>query len=280
MLTKIIKLITILIVFTFIQQYNNYTLAQSLIAKMDNLNIDINNAYFQKANVGKLNITGNNVDLSTGKIDSITFQAKNIQIKDLLLDQADLTLKDISFNSDNLIHQKELVLKQPVEAQISILSTEFGLNTMLNQTKVLDKFSNVANAKIQKFGLEINGGLISFKGPKVLILANNCLQIDMNAFIFNLINFPVSFYTTLAISNNKIILTNPKLVTSGFGLPDNIAQILNDKINSLLNMEDKVDENFEIKVTSIQMTPGKSILVYGTTRTKKLRFGKKENIKN
>lgn len=273
-------IIIISLLILFLQQNNNCIYAQIETAQIQNLNIELNNASFQKSNVYKLSINANNVDFSSGRVGTVSINTLGFQKNELILDELNLILKDVSFNTENLFSKKELLLNQPVNGSAYILVTENGLNTILNQPKVLDKFSNLATAKIQKFGIELNSGLVSFKEPVATILPNNVIQIDMIASLAGLINCPVSFSTTLGIYNSKLMMTSPKMITSGILLPEDIAQKINDKLNSLMDIGEKLEDDLDIKITSLNMIPRNRIVISADALIKKLKFSKKEKVNN
>lgn len=265
----------------FIPLKSNPALAQIDTASMDSFNIQLDNARFKKSQVFKLNIIARGLNFAEGKVDYLTIMCLGFQDKNIILDKLTLTLNNVNFDPENLFSKQQFLLSSPVDAKASVILTETSINSFLNSPKTLENLSQISKVKIKKFGLELNSGLISFIEPHAKILPNDTLQIDMLASLGNMINFPVRFSTRLAIANNNLILASPLLNTSGMDLPPEVAQILNAKLNQLIAREqDKIKDDAEISVTSIETIPGTHIALSGKALIKKLKFGKKSEIAN
>ena len=262
------------IIFIFL---NNVSIAQINTASMASLNIQFNKAHFKKSNIHRLDINAHNVNFSTGKIGLIQINCIGFQQKTLILDALTLILKNVAFNTESLLSKQELVLQNPINSEATITVTENGLNTILNQPKVIEKLANISNVKIKKFGIQLNSGLVSFTEPKAQILSNNTLRIDMLASLADILAFPVTFTTRLAVVNSKLTLIQPNIITSGVVLPAEVSHIINNKLNSIMDLEEKLEDDVDIKVTSLQVIPGKQIQIKANAFIKKLKFSKKKN---
>jgi len=273
-LSFIIIVCTLTILF-FVSHNTSY--AQINTARMGSLNIQLNNASFKKSSIYRLDINAQNVNFDSGKISLININCIGFQQKTLILDGLKLTLKDVAFDTESLLSKQELILQNPVEADASITVTEKGLNTILNQPKVLEKLSKISKVKIKKFGIQLNSGLISFTEPRAKIFSNNTLRIDMLASLADLVSFPVTFTTKLAVVNGKLVLTSPNIITSGIALPPEVSMIINSKLNSIMDVKEKLEDDVDIKVTSLEVIPGQRIHIKSKAFIKKLKFSKKKN---
>ncbi|MEW5822682.1 MAG: hypothetical protein AB1782_20985 [Cyanobacteriota bacterium] len=272
----------IILLFLVLTQIDeNKVFSQMDTAVINGLKIQLNNASFKKSHIGNLDITANGANFETGKIQSLQVICSGYQNKSILLDQIAFKLDDISFYSENLLSNQELILKYPVEAKASIVLSENGLNAILNRPKTLEKLSKLSQVKIKKFGIQLDSGLISFMEPRCKILTNNMIQIDMLATLGNMVGFPVTFTTELAVINNKLVMVSPNIITSGLALPKEVSGIINDKLLSIIQKEeDKIKEDVEIKATSVNSVAGERIILTGSALIKKLKFSKKEKIQN
>jgi hypothetical protein len=247
---------------------------------MQSLNIELHNASFKKSAIGKLLINADQVNFETGEIGSLSARSYQFQNKDLVLDELGISLKNIIFLPDELLSNQALILQQPVQAKAYTLVTEKGINSILNQPKVLEKLSNITKTKIKKFGINLSSGLISFYEPKARILENNRIEILMTGALSNFVSFPVQYTTTLAVQNSKLVLTQPTLNTSGITLPVEVTQVLNDKLSSLLDIDEKLKEDVDVNIVGLQVLPGDKIIVSADATIRKLKFSKKENNDN
>ncbi|MGD9579814.1 MAG: LmeA family phospholipid-binding protein [Vampirovibrionia bacterium] len=252
--------------------------AQLSTAKMDVLRLQFNNATFKKTAITKLDIKASNVNFASGSIKNISVLCTGIKQKDIFIDKMNFTFNNAQFSSEKLLTNQELMLKNPVTASGSITITENNINTMLNNTKTQKKLANLAKIKIKQLGLKINGGLVSFIKPKAHILPNNTLRIEMTAALAGMIGFPVILQSQITLQNNKIVLTNPKIITSGMDLPDEISGLLNQKLNEIIDVNEKFKEDADIRFTSVNVIPNSSINITANALIKKLNF-KKKNVK-
>lgn len=280
MLKKLLIICSFTLIFLNLVNYDNVTYAQIQGSKISNIKVELNSADFVKSYIDKLYVSASGVDFSTGRADSVDVHTFGYHKNDLIIDEINITLTNISFVTEKLISNQELVLNTPVNASGNLIVTEKAINSILNQPKVLDKFSNLAETKISKFGIPINAGMISFYQPRALILQNNRLQIDMMASLANILTFPVKFTCTVTLTNSRLMMSSPELVTSGITLPDDISQKINDKLNSLLDMNSKLEDDLDININSLQMIPRQKIILAGSAKIKKLNFGRKENNNN
>lgn len=269
-----ITIFFIILIFT----QNIFTCAHAQIdsAQIENFNIELLNAKFKQSNVAKLSIKANKVNFNEGLINLLSIKTFGFQNKDIILDELSITLTNIAFLPEHLLSQQELILKKPVKTSAYILVSEKTLNATLNQPKILNKLSNITKAKIKKFGIEVSGGLISFIEPRARLLENNNIEIQMKAAFSNLVAFPVSYRARLSIDNSKLILTSPVINTSGISLPNDIAIILNSKLSTLLDIDKKLKEDADVKITSIKIEPGKQIFISADAIIRKLKFSKKK----
>lgn len=275
MLNKIsITCLFVILVGMFLQ-YNNTAYSQLKNSKISNLKVELNKADFTESSFDKLFVESNGVDFSNGTATFVGIHSFGFRKDDIIIDEINVTLKNISFVTDSLISNQELLLNNPVEASGNIVVTEKAINSILNQPKILENFSNMTETKISKFGIQLNAGMISFYQPKASILPNNRLQIEMMASVANLLAFPVKFSCTIALQNSRLTMSSPELITSGVTLPSDISQIINDKLNQLLDMNAKIGDEMNVQITSLEMVPRQKIIVSGTATIKKLNFGKK-----
>lgn len=256
--------------------FNTPGYAQINTAKMNSFHLQFNQATFKKTYINKLDIKANNVNFETGSIKSISVNCNGIKQKDFFIERLSFVFQNALFNSDLLLSNQQLLLKNPVNATGSITITEDNINAILNNPKTLEKLSNLSKIKIRQFGIKMNGGVISFVEPKAQILGNNTLRIDMIAALANMIGFPVTLQTQITLQNGKIVLTNPKIITSGVGLPEELSGLLNNKLNSIIDINEKLKEDVDIKFTSLNITPRTSINIKANALIKKLNFKKKK----
>lgn len=266
-----ISLMTALLIF-----FNTPGYSQINTAQMNSFNLQFNQASFKKTYINKLDIKANNVNFATGSIRSISVNCNGIKQKDFFIERLSFVFQNALFNSDLLLSNQELLLKNPVNATGSITITEENINAILNNPKTLEKLSNLSKIKIKQFGIKMGGGVISFVEPKAQILGNNTLRIDMIAALANMIGFPVTLQTQITLQNGKIVLTNPKIITSGMGLPEELSGLLNNKLNSLIDVDEKLKEDVDIKFTALNITPRASINLKANAVIKKLNFKKKK----
>lgn len=271
LISCIISLITVILLV-----FNSSSYAQINTAKMDSINLQFNKASFKKTYINKLDIKANNVNFAAGNIKSISVICNGIKQKDFFIERLSFTFHNALFNSERLLSGQELLLKQPVNATGSITITETNINAILNNPKTLKKLSNLSKVTIKQLGLKMNAGLISFVEPKAQILSNNTIRIDMVAALAKMIGFPVTLQTQISIQDGKIILINPKIITSGVGLPEELSGILNNKLNSIIDINEKLKEDVDIKFTSLTVTPHSSINIKANALIKKLNFKKKK----
>ena len=271
LISCIISLITVILLV-----FNSSSYAQINTAKMDSINLQFNKASFKKTYINKLDIKANKVNFAAGNIKSISVICNGIKQKDFFIERLSFTFHNALFNSDRLISGQELLLKQPVNATGSITITEANINAILNNPKTLKKLSNLSKVTIKQLGLKMNAGLISFVEPKAQILDNNTIRIDMVAALAKMIGFPVTLQTQISIQDGKIILINPKIITSGVGLPEELSGLLNNKLNSIIDINEKLKEDVDIKFTSLTVTPHSSVNIKANALIKKLNFKKKK----
>ncbi len=255
------------------------TFAQINTARMDSLNIELNNATFKKFNTGKLSINLINTNFITGEISRLIVTVIDINTKDLYLNRLGFTLNNVNFTPERLIKDQELILKNPVRAKAYIQITETGINQTLNQPKVLEKLSNVTRTKIKKLGIELSGGLISFQEPEARILENNRIEIAMKATLSNLVGFPVKYSAILTLVDSKLALVNPRLNASGVTLPGEVTQILNNKLSELLDVDKRLKDDAQVNITDVKVIPGQYVLINGDAIIHKLRYSKKNRDK-
>ena len=272
MLKKIIS--AILLTLLFICSGTNYVYAQSDISKIDNLVLNLHNAYFQDFSVDNLNLTTNFLDFNSNKISDLYVKIRGIHSKDIILDELDLLFKDIYLDIKSLIAKRDFALKQPLQANVTIIATEKTLNQLISNPVILNNLSNLATTKISKLGIDLGSGMISFKDPKIKILPNNSLELNLVSSFANTISYPVSLTTKLAIQNSNLVSISPKLSSYGITLPQNISDKLNDQINGVLDFKKKLGKNFEVKMVSIQTVPNNRIIITAETTINKLKLGK------
>lgn len=252
-------------------------MAQIKTAKMEKLNISFNNVTFKKSFINNLNINASNVDFSEGKIGDLSAKSSGFINNKIILDNLEIAFKNVFFYTDSLFSGQKFILKKPVKTQAKARITQLSLNKTLNQPKLLNELSNLTRARINNLGIDLNIGLISFHNPKARILPNNTIQIEMMGSMSPLFSFPVKYITTLNISNSKLILTSPQLIASGIALPIEVTNLLNQKLSSIMDIDERLKEDAEVTITSINMIPDKEITITAEAIIKKLEFSKREN---
>lgn len=267
----VISLIAALLIF-----FNSSCYAQINTAQMNSFNLQFNQATFKKTYIDKLDIKASKVNFETGSIKNISVNCHGIKQKDFFIDKLSFAFHNALFNSELLLSNQELMLKNPVKATGSITITENNINAILNNPKTLQKLSNLTKVKIKQFGIKMNGGVISFVEPKAQILGNNTLKINMIAALANMIGFPVTLQTQITVQNGKVKLINPQIITSGVGLPEELSGLLNAKLNSIIDINEKLKKDVDIQFTSIKIVPRGSINLKANAVIKKLNFKKKK----
>lgn len=266
-------LIAVMLIFVLVKT-NDSAFSQVYNSKMDNMKLEFNNVNFQKSFFNKLLINLTNADFTNGTIDNVIVNSFGFQKKDLLIDEVDIALKGLALNTDSLFTKQMLVLSKPVEALGTIIITEKSINSILNQPQVLDKLKNIVQMPKTLPGLP--NGMVSLVDPRASIVSNNRLQLDMKASIANIIRIPVCFSANLSLINNKLLFTDPKISSSGLVLPNEVTNMVNNKLNDIINIDDKFNNNdIAVKITSLQMLPGQKITVNGKALISKLNLGKK-----
>lgn len=269
------KLLAIIIAFLFVFQVNFTTSnAQVYNSKMDNMKLEFNNVNFQNSFFNKLLITLINADFTNGTIDNISVNSLGFQKKDLLIDEVSIELKNLVINTDSLFSKQVFALSKPAEAIGTLIVTEKSINSILNQPQVLSRLKNIV--QLPKGMSRISTETVSLVDPKASIISQNRIQVEMKAAIANFIKIPVNFSANLTLLNNKLLFTQPMISSSGMVLPDEVTNLLNNKLNEIINIEDKLNNNdIDIKITSLQMHPGQKIIVNGRALISKLNLGKK-----
>lgn len=245
-------------------------------ASLQQLNITFKQADFNKFSVSNLQLQVNNLNFKTGFIAYLTVKCTNFIGKNFYLDDVTLKLNNIYFNTDALLKEQEVILKQPVNAEASILISEQNLNRLLNSKKVLTKLANIGNLNIKKFGIQINSGLISFYEPNVEILPDNTIKINMKAAMANHVSFPVSFYTRPTVVDGKIKLTSSRIVTSGIPIPNEVTGLLVTILNTAIDLDRILKDDVTVRIESLQFETNKSLFVKGKALIKKLKLTKRK----
>jgi len=272
MFKKIVfRLILILSVLSFL---NPYAEAQTDVKKIDNIIVNLHNAYFQDFKVDNLNITTNYLDFNSNNISDLYIRIMGIHSKDLSLDELNLIFKNIYLDIKHLITKQDLSLKQPLYSNVTLIVAEKTLNQLINNPVILDKLSNLATTKITKLGLDIGSGMVTFKEPNIKILPNNTLRLDLLACLANAISYPVSLTTTLIVQDSRLVSVSPVLSAYGIAFPQIISQKLNDQINEIIDFKKKLGKNLDIKITSVQTVSKDKIIINAETTISKLKFGK------
>lgn len=266
---------TILIIITTLY-FTPISFSQLNFAQLQQLNINFKQANFKNFKVSNLYLQVQKLDFKAGYIAKLTAKCTNFVGKNFYLDNLTLKMNNIHFDTDALLKEQEVILKQPVNAEASVLMSETNLNSLLNSPKVIKKLSNIGKIKIKQFGIQLNSGLISFYEPKVHVLTKNTLKIEMKANMANQVNIPITFYTTPVIIQGKVKLTAPRIETSGVPLPQELTQILNSILNTIIDLDRILKGDVIVHIESLKFSPNKSISFKGKALIKKLKLTKKK----
>lgn len=279
MIKKILSFVALIMLFACGWLFFNGTLAQIQTGQIDSLGIHLDNASFKDSSVRTLDIKAHKVNFKTGAVGELTINTTDFVKTEVAFDRFDLFLENISLVPGDLISHQRLILKQPVKAKAYIEMSEKSLTHILNQPQIAKKMKISFDQQVSKLGLPLGQlAYILFSDPRVQLLPNNQIQVDLFSTLGPFITFPSRFTSQLDVSNGIIKLNNAQINASGYTLPPNASDIIGEKLNDILNINQKLKDDFDIHVESMEIIPHDKIKIHATAVINKLNFGKKDSV--
>ena len=248
--------------------------------KLSKLEVDLENAQFMTASVGKLHFVANNLDVQNGSLSGLNIAVKSGQFKEVAFDQLSLvTQGDLRFDRDQFLTNKTLQFATPASAQVSAIVSQEALNRFLNSPTTLQRLSATVANKVKflasMMGSNANIGL-TLSDASVLLLKGNHVDISVKAQVGMGkvgVPLPLSLTTKLALNGEGwIALSDTQLKANGQEISPLLSNMVVKHFNEMADWA-KLSDDIKFSFSELKVIPNKQFVVKGTAQINRLRFG-------
>jgi hypothetical protein len=233
-----------------------------------NIRLDIQQGRFNQESVGRLVLDAQNIDFRKGALASLKADILDGYFATLPVDKLSLQTQGFSFDTFELLNKQRFILNNPIEAKVSMMLSEKGLNKFFADPKTLERLEKAVS---QKTGNLIQ---VTFSNPTLKLMSQNRVQFGLNVGLGNALSTPVEMLGLLALEKGNLALTQMQMSTNGVALPFDLATLLQKKLNDLMSFEKLGKNNFVIEAQKMKVT-NTAIALDGRASLNRLEFGKR-----
>ncbi|MEM0952019.1 MAG: LmeA family phospholipid-binding protein [Cyanobacteria bacterium P01_H01_bin.74] len=232
------------------------------------INLTIVNGRFSEYSVGNIRLTGSGIDFKEGVLDSLDAEIKTGNFDNLIVDKMTVNSPGFQFDTMQLLNSQTFVLKEPVDAEVSINISEAGINQFLASPKTLKKVESAITKQ--------TGGiaLFQFSNPVFQLLSGNKIKLDLTAVFAQGVSFPLAMRGNLDIQAGKVVIQQLALSSADtpIELPADIAKTFESKLNELIDFQ-RLGKNTLVLNAETLSTSSKALKLNGHAQITRLKFG-------
>lgn len=251
-------------------------LTSAILGRME---LDLNGAQFLDAAVDKLHVVVNDLDMRNGSLNGLNIEARGGNFRDLAFDQLNINMQgSAAFDRDQLVNNRVLEFKQPVQAEILAAVSQDSLNKFLNSPGTLERLSGTANRKVSMLAGMLGSNAqvgITLSDASIALEKGNHVSIGMKASLgMGSMGLPLPFQldTKLGLNDGWLQLTDTHLLSNGQEISPLLSNMLVKHINELTDWG-KRNEDMHFSFSQLKVVPNKQFVVKGTAQILRLRFG-------
>ncbi len=232
------------------------------------VSLDIVKGRFSEYSVGRVTLTGSGVDFRNGTLQGLKADILEGDFDNLMVDKLALVAPAFSFDTMQLLNNRAFVLSQPVNAKVSVVMSEAGINRFLANPKTL--------SKIEKSLQKQTGGikLITFSNPSFTLAGGNKVKMNVTGLVAQGLTVPLEMTGRLAIQSGQLGIQDMQISSGGnqMQLPLDVAKSFQDKINEMIDFK-KLGKNAMVITADSMKVSGKTLNIEGHATLTKLSFG-------
>ena len=237
------------------------------LAKSVTLNIE--DARFASRSVGHLTLRATNIDFRQGVLSALHANLKQGNLdNNVLVDELTIDTEGFRFDTLELLNHQRFVLREPIQAGVSLLMSEASLNTFVSHPKTIQRLEKALQKK--------TGGIrvITLTQPRLRLQGRNAVDLLMNVIVGQSLVTPVEIKGKLKIDDRqRLVFDRLKITSGGALLPVDIAHVIEKQLNDAINLKKMGGKHFVIAAERLKIT-SKTLQISGHATMTRLEFGK------
>ncbi|MGE0200460.1 MAG: LmeA family phospholipid-binding protein [Candidatus Melainabacteria bacterium] len=231
--------------------------------------LELDQARFSEHSVGKLILSLKDVDFRQGQLSSLGAELHDGQFDQVVVDAMNIDTDAFSFDTFELLNHRRFVLDQPITGRVSLSLSEDSLNRFITNPRTLKKLEDAI--KKQTGGIK----LVTFSNPSIRLYKDKYVQLAMNTVVAGGVVVPMQMQGKLGLKSGNLQIQNLELTSekNQLNLPVDVVNLLEDKLNDLINLEKLGKKDFIIHADSMSIKKG-VIALNGSAKFTRLSFGK------
>lgn len=232
----------------------------------ESIRLDIKQGRFASQSVGRLVLDAQGIDFKKGSLNSLGAEVSDGNFDNVLVDSLKMNTQAFSFDTLELLNHRRFVLDHPVNASVALKISEESFNRIVASPKTLEKLEK---AVAKKTG---NISLIQFSNPSIKFMDRNRVKFSVNSSLANAVGAPMEFTGKLGVEKGKLSFNGLKMTSNGVQLPVDVSDIVQKKLNELIDLEKLGKSNFVIRAQDLSLNKG-MMEVRGMASLNRLEFG-------
>lgn len=233
----------------------------------DKISIQVKQGRFASQSVGDLKLEVDGIDYQQGALDKLHAEFREAQFDTVPVDFVQIDTGAFNFNTLELLNHRRFVLNQPTTGDVKLKITEDGLNRLFSHPKLI---SNLEKAVAKQTG---NIKLVTFTNPSLDLLSGNKFKLNMTVNMAGAMAAPIQMDGKLSLgADGNVLFQDITAVTNGVPLPVEIAPLLEQQLNKLVNFRELAKKYFVINTEKLKVSD-KDLMLEGKATLTKLDIG-------